>query len=102
VVRGDDDSVEIGSWAAVWENCIVETPVGRPVKIGDGAIVSTGAVVHGATSSDEALVGIGAIVLDGSTVGKGSIIGAGAVVPPRTVIPLTPSRWISSQNPLAR
>ncbi len=64
------------------ENCIVEAPVGSPVKIGDGAIV------HGATIGDEVLVGIGAIVLDDAAVGKGAIIGAGAVVPPRTVIPL--------------
>ena len=87
VVRGDDDSVEIGVRATVLENCIVEAPVGSPVKIGDGAIVSHGAIVHGATIGDEVLVGIGAIVLDGATVGKGSIIGAGAVVPPRAVIP---------------
>ena len=87
VVRGDDDSVEIGARATVLENCIVEAPVGSPVKIGDGAIVSHGAIVHGATIGDEVLVGIGAIVLDGATVGKGAIIGAGAVVPPRTVIP---------------
>ena len=87
VVRGDDDSIEIGVRATVLENCIVEAPVGSPVKIGDGAIISHGAIVHGATIGDEALVGIGAIVLDDATVGKGAIIGAGAVVPPRTVIP---------------
>lgn len=87
VVRGDDDSVEIGVRVTVLENCIVEAPVGSPVKIGAGAIVSHGAIVHGATIGDDVLVGIGAIVLDGATVGKGAIIGAGAVVPPRTVIP---------------
>lgn len=87
VVRGDDDSVEIGARVTVLENCVVEAPVGSPVKIGDGAIVSHGAIVHGATIGDNALVGIGAIVLDGATVGEGSIIGAGAVVPPRAVIP---------------
>jgi carbonic anhydrase/acetyltransferase-like protein (isoleucine patch superfamily) len=76
VIRGDDDSVEIGARVTVLEK-----------KIGDGAIVSHGAIVHGATIGDNALVGIGAIVLDGGTVGEGSIIGAGAVVPPRAVIP---------------
>ena len=87
VVRGDDDTVEIGARATVLENCIVEAPVGNPVKIGDDASVSHGAIVHGATIGDEVLVGIGAIVLDGATVGKGAIIGAGALVPPRTIIP---------------
>jgi len=81
VVRGDDDSVEIGTRAIVLENCIVEAPVGSPVKIGDGAIV------HGVAVGDNVLVGIGGIVLDGADVGQGSIIGAGAVVPPKAVIP---------------
>ncbi len=76
VIRGDDDSVEIGVRATVLENCIVEAPVGNPVRIGDGAIVSHGAIVHGATIGDEVLVGVEAIVLDGATVGKGAIIGA--------------------------
>ena len=60
--------------------------MGNPVKIGDDAIVSHGAIVHGPTIGDEVLVGIGAIVLDGATVGKGAIIGARAPVPPKTII----------------
>jgi len=87
VIRGDDDSVEIGARATILENCVVEAPVGSPVKIGDGAIISHGAIVHGATIGGNSLVGIGAVVLDGAVVGEGSIIGAGAVVPPRAVIP---------------
>ncbi|MGD2200032.1 MAG: gamma carbonic anhydrase family protein [Candidatus Bathyarchaeota archaeon] len=87
VVRGDDDSVEIGARSTVLENCIVEAPVGNPVSIGDDATISHGAIVHGATVGDRALVGIGAIVLDGAEVGEGAVIGAGAVVPPRSVIP---------------
>jgi carbonic anhydrase/acetyltransferase-like protein (isoleucine patch superfamily) len=87
VIRGDDDTVEIGLRATVLENVIVEAPVGSPVKIGDEAIVSHGAIVHGATVGARALVGIGAIVLDGAEVGDGAIIGSGALVPPRAVIP---------------
>ena len=87
VIRGDDDAVEIGVRVTILENCIVEAPVGYPVKIGDEAIVSHGAIVHGATVGAGALVGIGAIVLDGAEVGEGSIIGSGALVSPRAVIP---------------
>ena len=87
VIRGDDDAVEIGGRVTILENCIVEAPVGSPVKIVDEAIVSHGAIVHGATIGAGALVGIGAIVLDGVEVGEGSIIGSGALVSPRAVIP---------------
>ncbi|UCH57925.1 MAG: gamma carbonic anhydrase family protein [Candidatus Bathyarchaeota archaeon] len=75
VVRGDDDSVEIGARSTVLENCIVEASVGNPVRIGGDAIISHGAIVLGATIRDKALVGIGAIVLNGAEVGEGSIIG---------------------------
>ena len=87
VVRGDDDAVEIGVRATVLENCVVEAPAGSPVGIGDEAIVSHGAIVHGATIGARALVGIGAIVLDGAEIGEGAVVGSGAVVPPRAVIP---------------
>jgi len=87
IIRGDDDTVEIGARATILENCVVEAPTGSPVKIGDEAIVSHGAIVHGATVGAKALVGIGAIVLDGAEVGEGAIVGSGAVVPPRAVIP---------------
>ncbi len=87
VIRGDDDTVVIGARATVLENCVVEAPTGSPVSIGDEAIVSHGAIVHGATVGARALVGIGVIVLDGAEVGEGAIIGSGAVVPPRAVIP---------------
>lgn len=87
VIRGDDDDVEIGIRATVLENSVVEAPMGSPVKIGDEAIVSHGAIVHGALVGARCLVGIGAIVLDGANVGESSIIGSGAVVPPGAVIP---------------
>jgi carbonic anhydrase/acetyltransferase-like protein (isoleucine patch superfamily) len=87
IIRGDDDTVEIGARATILENCVVEAPTDSPVKIGDEVIVSHGAIIHGATIGAKALVGIGAIVLDGAEVGEGAIVGSGSVVPPRAVIP---------------
>ena len=87
VIRGDDDSVFIGERSTILENCIIEAPVGSPVRIGDDAIISHGAIVHGAHIADKVLIGIGAIILDGAKVGYDSIIGAGSVVPPKAVIP---------------
>ena len=87
ILRGDDDRVEIGRGSAVMDMAFAEGPRGRPVKVGDGCIVSHGARLHGCVIEDGVLVGIGAIVLDGSVVGEGAIIAAGAVVPPGTEIP---------------
>lgn len=87
VIRGDDDSVDIGARTTVLENCVVEAPTGCPVTIGEDTVVSHGAIIHGARVGSRVLVGIGAIVLDGAEVGDGAIVGSGALVPPLAVIP---------------
>ena len=87
IIRGDDDTVEIGARTTVLENCIIEAPTGSPVKIGDDTIISHGAMVHGATIGSNVLVGIGAIVLDKARVGDGAIVGSGALVSPGKEVP---------------
>jgi carbonic anhydrase/acetyltransferase-like protein (isoleucine patch superfamily) len=87
VIRGDDDTVEIGARTTVLEGCLIEAPTGFPVSIGRDTIISHGATVHGATVGDNCVVGIGAIVLDGAKVGDGAMVGSGALVSPRTEIP---------------
>lgn len=87
VLRADSESIRIERRAAVLDLALIEAPEGCPVRIGEGAIVSHGAKIHGATVEARSLVGIGAIVLDGARVSTGAIVGAGALVPPRTVIP---------------
>lgn len=87
VLRADSEAIRVGRRAAVLDLALVEAPEGLPVEIGEEAIVSHGAKIHGAVIEPRSLVGIGAIVLDGAVVSRGCIIGAGALVPPRSVIP---------------
>jgi len=86
VIRGDDSEVLIGRMAVVLENCVVEAPSGLPVRIGERALISHGAILHGCSVGDGALVGIGAIVLDGAKVGSRAIVAAGTLVPPNLVV----------------
>ncbi len=86
VIRGDDSKVLIGNMAAVLENCVIEAPSGLPVRIGERALISHGAILHGCSVGDGALVGIGAIVLDGARVGSRAIVAAGALVPPNGIV----------------
>jgi carbonic anhydrase/acetyltransferase-like protein (isoleucine patch superfamily) len=87
IIRGDDDTIRIGSRTTVLENCLIEAPTCNPVHIGKDVIISHGATVHGARIEDGSIVGIGAIVLDNASIGERSIIGSGALVSPRTEIP---------------
>lgn len=86
VIRGDDSEVLIGRMAAVLENCVIEAPIGLPVRVGERTIISHGAILHGCIIGDGALVGIGAIVLDGAKIGDRAIVAAGALVPPNGIV----------------
>lgn len=86
VLRADDERIVIGKQSAVLDLCLIESPAGHPVIVGDGALISHKACLHGARVEANALVGIGAIVLDGAIIGAGALVGAGAIVTPGTEV----------------
>ncbi|MEA1905200.1 MAG: DapH/DapD/GlmU-related protein, partial [Candidatus Hadarchaeota archaeon] len=65
---------------------------------GDRVVVGHQALVHGATVSDNSLVGAGSIVFSGVRVGEDALVGMGAVVlkgeevPPHTIVVGIPAR----------
>ncbi len=66
---------------------MIHVDPGFPVSIGNDCIIGHAAVVHGASLSDNVLVGIHATVLNGAQIGEFSIIAAGALVQEAAVIP---------------
>jgi len=87
VLRADSAPIRIGRRAAILDLSLLEAPEGHPVWVGEEALVSHGAVIHGARVESRALVGIGAIVLEGALISTGSLIGAGSLVTAGTHIP---------------
>jgi len=87
VLRADEAHIVVGKRSAVLDLCLLESPGDHPVIIGEDALISHKACLHGATVEKGALVGIGAIVLDGATIGAGALVGAGSIVTPGTVVP---------------
>jgi len=77
MIRADEAQVVIGRNASIMDKAFIEAS--QDTIIGERAIISHGAIVHGSIIGDDVLVGIGAIVLE-VKVGKGSIIAAGSVV----------------------
>lgn len=108
VLRADSGEITVEPRAAVLDLTLLEAPEGHPVVIEAEALVSHGAMVHGAHVHARALVGIGAIVLDGAEIGSGSIIGAGALVtpgariPPNSLVLGSPGRVIRETTPQER
>ena len=87
VIRGDQNSIEIGDGSNVQDCCVIHTNNVFPVKIGKNVSIGHLAMIHGAIIEDECLIGINATVLNGARIGSGSVIGASALVTAGADIP---------------
>lgn len=93
VLRGDVNSIEIGSNTNIQDNAVVHVAKHsidgkhRNTTIGNNVTIGHCATIHACTIGDNCLVGMGATVLDGAKLEPGSIVAAGAIVPPNTVVP---------------
>jgi carbonic anhydrase/acetyltransferase-like protein (isoleucine patch superfamily) len=99
VVRGDVNSIRIGSRTNIQDGTIVHVMLRtHPTTIGHDVTIGHGALVHGCTIEDRCLIGMGAILLNGSHVGTQSIVAAGTLlvegmqVPPRSLVMGSPGK----------
>ena len=87
VLRGDEAPVTVGDRTNIQDGAVLHVSAGFPCVVGADVTIGHGAVVHGCTVEDGALIGIRATVLDGAVIGAGAMVGAGAVVPPGMRVP---------------
>ncbi|SRR5579883_118601 len=88
VIRGDVERIRIGRNTNIQDNATIHvTNFTNPTWVGENVTVGHGAVLHGCTIKDRALVGMKAVVLDRAVVGEDSLVAAGSVVLGGTVIP---------------
>ena len=87
VIRGDENSIEIGEGSNVQDCCVIHVDEDHCVKIGKDVSIGHSAMIHGAIIGDECLIGIHATVLNGAKIRYGSIIGASALVTANMMIP---------------
>ena len=80
VLSGDNEWIELGSRSQIQDNATLHTDPGFPLTIGANCVIGHNVILHGCTSGDESLVGMGAIMLNGSRIGRNCLVGAGAVV----------------------
>ena len=86
VIRGDANSISIGEGTNIQDLAVLHVDADASLAIGKNVTIGHGAILHGCTIKDQALIGMGAIVLNGAVIGKGSMIAAGALVPQNTVV----------------
>ncbi|MEA4905744.1 MAG: gamma carbonic anhydrase family protein, partial [Petrimonas sp.] len=72
VLRGDVNSIRLGSRVNVQDGAVIHTLYEKSVSIlGNDVSVGHNAIIHGAKIENGALIGMGAIVLDHAVVGEG-------------------------------
>lgn len=87
VLRGDYGTIKIGEYTAIEDNCVVHARPGETTEIGDHVTVGHLSVIHTATVSDWAVIGMGSVISDFAELGVWSAIGEGAVVKNKGRIP---------------
>eukprot|EP01018_Ginkgo_biloba_P012718 Gb_18947 [translate_table: standard] len=93
VLRGDVNSITVGSGTNIQDNTLVHVAKSNisgkvlPTIIGSKVTIGHGAVLHGCTVEDEAFVGMGATLLDGVVLEKNAMIAAGSLVRQNARIP---------------
>lgn len=80
VLRGDVDSITIGSETNIQDLTVVHADAGVPTRIGDRVTVGHGAILHGCRIHDECVIGMGAIIQNRARVGTHAIVAAGSVL----------------------
>jgi carbonic anhydrase/acetyltransferase-like protein (isoleucine patch superfamily) len=87
VLRGDANSIEIGSNSNVQDNSVIHCSENYPTIVGKDCTIGHCAVINGATIGDLCIIGMNSTILDGAIIGDECIIGAGAVVTGKALIP---------------
>ena len=105
VLRGDVNTITIGTQTNIQDGSILHVDGDKPLRIGDRVTLGHAALVHGCTVEDDVLIGIRATVLSGAHIGAGSLIAAGAVViegmvvPPHSLVLGVPARVRGEVSP---
>lgn len=110
VLRADLAPITIGKRTNIQDGVVGHVNTDQPLIVGDDVSIGHGAIIHGCTIKQGALIGMGAIVLNGAVVGENTLVGAGSVVtentslPPNTLCFGTPARAVRTldEDDLAR
>lgn len=80
VMRADGDTISIGQDSNIQDGVIVHADPGFPVAVARNVSVGHGAVLHGCSIGEGALIGMRAVVLNGAKIGPMCLVAAGSVV----------------------
>ncbi|MDH5407224.1 MAG: gamma carbonic anhydrase family protein [Gammaproteobacteria bacterium] len=108
IVRGDVNSIRIGSNTNIQDNSVLHVthdgpynPGGYGLEIGDNVTVGHRVILHGCKVGHHCLIGMGATVMDGAVLEDKVLLGAGSLVTPGKTLQ-SGYLWIGSPAKRAR
>ena len=87
VVRGDSNTIKIGSNTNIQDGTIIHEDHDAPVEVAENVTIGHQCLLHGCTIEKGALIGMGSTILNHAVIGENSLIGAGSLVTEGKVIP---------------
>jgi carbonic anhydrase/acetyltransferase-like protein (isoleucine patch superfamily) len=87
VVRGDNETITLGSRSNIQDGAVLHNDPGFPLLLDEGVSVGHLAVLHGCSIGAHTLVGMRSVILNGAVIGRECLIGAGSMVTGNKVIP---------------
>lgn len=99
-LRGDYGRIRLEEGCNVQDTCVVHGFPEVDVVIGRGGHIGHGAVLHGCTVKENALIGMNSVVMDNAVIGENAILAAssfvkaGFVVPPAMLAAGIPARVV--------
>ena len=88
VLRGDvADPLIVGEGTNIQDGTICHTDHGIEFRLGRYNTIGHSAVIHGVTTGDHVLIGMGAMVLNGASIGENTVVGANTLIPEGTSVP---------------
>ena len=95
-LRGDFGRIVVEGDSSIQDSATIHVSSMRDTVIGRGATIAHGAIVHGCTVGENALIGMNAVILDGAEIGAESLVAALALVKSDSIIP---PRGLAVGNP---
>ena len=98
VLRGDFGRIHVHHHSNVQDNCVIHSFPDKDAILHPYSHIGHGAILHGCTIEENALIGINAVVLDEAVIGAESIVAASSFVrakftcAPRSMVMGTPAK----------
>ncbi len=80
VLRGDNDSIEIGERSNVQDGSVLHTDPGFQLIVGNDVTVGHKVMLHGCRIGNNSLIGIGSTIMNGASIGENCVVGAHSLV----------------------